>query len=259
MVIELDGHPVDHDALATLAFSNYGHFTTMRVSPARGVRGLHLHLSRLQDDSRVLFDHDLDLTAVRNIVRRVCSDTSVAVRVTVFAPDLDVSSPARNVQPHILVSTRPASSSVLPPLRLTCVAYEREFPTVKHVGLFAAVAHRRAAQRSGFDDVLFLDRRGNITEGSTWNIGFIDEDGAVVWPEGEYLLGVTMRLLQSTAESSTSHIDLALARRMRSAFVTNAVVGVRPVASINDVEYRVDSGVLASLQQAYESIPEEQL
>ena len=59
MVVGLDGRPVDHDALATLALSNYGHFTTMRVSPIGGVRGLDLHLSRLHSDSRVLFDHDL--------------------------------------------------------------------------------------------------------------------------------------------------------------------------------------------------------
>jgi branched-subunit amino acid aminotransferase/4-amino-4-deoxychorismate lyase len=258
MVIELDGHPVDGAALSTLALYNYGHFTSMHVS-SDGVRGLHLHLSRLQNDCRHLFDHDLDLHAVRDLVRHACRDGNVVVRVTVYAPDLDLGSPGRDVEPHVLVSTRAASSGELPPLRLGCVQYERELPTVKHVGLFSTIAHRRAVQRNGFDDVLFLDRDANITEGATWNIGFVNQDGATIWPEGQCLPGVTMRLLQGAGPFSRTHIDLSLARQMRSAFVTNAAVGVRPVASINDIEYTVDCDALVNLRRAYEGVPEERL
>ncbi|WP_246278328.1 aminotransferase class IV family protein [Phytohabitans rumicis] len=254
--MEFDGRAVTPDELARLALVNYGHFTTMRVDRGR-VRGLSLHLERLVRDCRALFDADLDPATVRRLVRRVRGDSPIMVRVTVFAPDLDLGRPARFVEPRLLVSTRPVQDHDLPPLRLQTSGYERDRPRVKHVGLFGAMEQRRKAQRNGFDDVLFVDRHGNVSEGATWNIGFIEGE-SVVWPAAEQLPGVTMALLKGLSQTAMVR-PIAEPASMSAAFVTNAAVGVRPVGQIDDTALASDAAIIGELQAAYLAIPGEEL
>ncbi len=83
---ELNGEPVEPAQLQNLALTNYGHFTSMRVDDGR-VRGLSLHMARLQRDCRTLFGTDLDPERVRELARRAAPATgSTTVRVTVFDP-----------------------------------------------------------------------------------------------------------------------------------------------------------------------------
>jgi branched-subunit amino acid aminotransferase/4-amino-4-deoxychorismate lyase len=260
--MEIDGQAVSAEETSSLALYNYGHFTSMLVKDRR-VRGLTLHLDRLVHDCQVLFGTQLYPARVRQLVRQAVGATNepLAVRVTVFAPHLELGHPGTAVQPSILVTTRPAASLDLPPLRVTAASYQRDLPTVKHVGLFATMYHRRIAQLHGHDDVLFVDAQSRISEGATWNIGFFDGD-RVVWPHGECLLGVTMRLLANvfalTGRASVSKtVRLSDLPSMQSAFVTNASVGVRPVRSIGEVRFAENSGIIEQLQKDYLAIPGE--
>src|SRR5919205_4398221 len=81
---ELDGLPADLDQIKSLALTNYGHFTSMRVEGLRA-RGLSLHLSRLVRDCRWLFDAEFDPERVRNLIRHAVAGVSgpFVVRVTV--------------------------------------------------------------------------------------------------------------------------------------------------------------------------------
>jgi len=119
---------------------------------------------------------------------------------------------------------------------------------------------RRRAQLDGFHDVVFLDDRGRISEGATWNIGFVEEY-RVVWPTADCLPGVTMQQLREEKPLEMVHaeIDLAAARNLRGAFATNAVIGVRPVVSIDDIAYAAGDPTVARLQAAYLAIPSERL
>lgn len=265
-LMELDGGPVEPaepESVTPLALYNYGHFTSMVVERG-GVRGLSLHLRRLVTDCRALFDVDLEEARVRALVRHACARPPVVARVTIFASDLDLSRPGRPLRPRVLVSTRPVPAGPpaagMPPLQLRTVHYQREVPTVKHVGLFGTVLQRRLAQLAGFDDALFVDRRGRVCEGPTWNMGFVDQHG-VVWPRAGCLEGVTMRLLRDGGRvvSRTLDIDLSTARQMRAAFATNAVMGVRPVVSIDDIGFAADHETIAALGHAYTTIEPERL
>lgn len=256
--MELDGRSVTPEELAALALYNYGHFTTMRVDGGR-VRGLSLHLRRLVDNCRTVFDADLDPDTVRRLVRRACGEGATMVRVTVFAPDLNLARPARAAEPHILVTTRPVHDGEPPPLRLRTARHERDEPGVKHVGLFAAIRLRRLAQRAGYDDVLFVDRHGNVSEGATWNVGFFDGE-RLVWPVAECLPGVTVALLRSLGRAETvREVDLAAAASMPVAFVANAAVGVRPVGQIDETAYEAAAGIVRELREAYLALPGEEL
>ncbi|MEW1653901.1 aminotransferase class IV family protein [Streptomyces sp. NPDC093707] len=250
---ELDGEPVEPAQLQSLALTNYGHFTTMRVDDGR-VRGLALHMDRLRRDCRMLFDADLDLERVRELARRaVPASGSAVVRVTVFDPHLDLGHPSTADDPHVLVTSRPAGALPLPPLRVRSTPYVREVPSVKSVGLFAGLHHRRQAQLGGFDDALFVDRDGVVSEGGTWNVGFFD-GARVIWPAADCLVGVTMELLKGAHGHETRPVRLTELPRMRAAFATNAAIGVRAIKAIDGIELPESHAIVDTLRKEYAEI-----
>lgn len=256
VMAELDGRPVTTDELQTLALTNYGSFTTLRVDDGR-VRGLSLHLDRLVRDTQLLFGAELDRERVRDFVRRVApASGSATIRVTVFDPATDLRRPDRAGDPRILVTRRAAGPLVLPPLSVRSAVYRRDLPGVKNVGLFGTLHHRRIAQTNGYDDALFVDADGVISEGATWNIGFYDGDH-VVWPEADVLPGVTMLLLQQVHEHRTARFALSDVSAMHAAFATNAAIGVRAVGRIDDTELPADHPVLDVLRKEYVDVPGE--
>ncbi|MER5465830.1 aminotransferase class IV family protein [Streptomyces sp. NPDC002668] len=256
---ELNGRPADPDALATLALTNYGHFTSMRVDDRR-VRGLSLHLDRLHRDCRAVFGADLDPEQVRAYVRQATKDQSGSfiVRVTVFDPAVELGHPAKADNPSVLVTMRPASALPSPPLRVKAVEYVRDAPAIKHLGLFGALHARRAAQLDGFDDALFVGPDGHVSEGGTWNAAFI-EDNRIVWPKGDVLPGVTMALLQEHGEYTTEPVTLANAKGMKAAFATNTSIGVRALSAIDDAPMATEHPELTKLRDTYLAIPGEPL
>lgn len=252
------------DQLKILGLTNYGHFTSMLVENGQ-VRGLGLHLERLSRDSRALFDVDLDTEWLRSCVRAQLAESPprTVARVTVFDPALDLGTIGRDARPHILVTSRAAAdpSDQLPPLRLQAAAFQRELPAVKHIGLFGSMYRRRTAQRDGFDDVLFLNPDGSISELATSNIGFV-RDGSVIWPRSQMLRGVTMALLwQALVEPIVSEsLTLNDLSGMDAAFSTNAAIGVRPVGAIDSVTWTSSAHpILEELGKLYAEIPAERV
>ncbi|MDB1086914.1 aminotransferase class IV family protein [Streptomyces sp. ACA25] len=254
--MELNGQPAGAESLKALALTNYGHFTSMRVDNQR-VRGLALHMERLERDCRTVFDARLDTDRVRQYVRRAISGQggSLVVRVSVFDPALDIGHPSSPATPHILVTTRPTGPMPLPPLRVRTIPYVRDLPGVKHLGLFGALHARRTAQLSGFDDALFVGPDDLVSEGGTWNVGFIDPGGALVWPEGAVLPGVTMALIQQHHAHTTAPVTAEAARGMRAAFVTSTSIGVRTISAIDDTALPTEHPILASMRDTYLSLP----
>ncbi len=257
--MELNGAPGTLDQIKALALTNYGHFTSMLVDGCR-VRGLSLHMQRLARDCRQLFDVDLDTDRVRYYIRHVLVDNtqSTVVRVTVYDPALDLGTIGLDADPHILVTTRSAPQGTLSPLRLQAASYRREIPTVKHIGLFGALQLRRAAQREGFGDVLFLNPDGTISEIATSNIGFV-WDGQIIWPRSECLAGITMTLLHRALDEPvvTKPLTLSDLAGMEAAFATNAATGIRPIASVDNTQWPDDHEVLRELSELYADIPSE--
>src|SRR4029079_1365751 len=97
--------------------------------------------------------------------------------------------------PDVVVSVGAPRRVETAPVRLKSFRYERVLPHVKHVGTFGLFHHRRLAQLDGFDDALFIDAGGAVSEASIWTIAFSDGDG-IVWPDAPALGGISMQLLQ---------------------------------------------------------------
>lgn len=257
--MELNGTPATIDQIKALALTNYGHFTSMLVEENR-VRGLSLHMQRLVRDCRHLFNVELDTDRVRDYVRKALAscDQPTVVRITIYDPSIGLGTVGEDADPQVLVTTRSASLGEPKPWRLQTVSYRREEPTVKHVGLFGPMKHRRTAQREGFDDVLFMNPDGTISEIATSNIGFV-RGGQVIWPRAEYLSGVTMKLIHQELDEPiiTEPLTVADLRDMDAAFATNAATGIRSVTSVDSAEWPADHKTLRELGELYADIPAE--
>ncbi|MFJ1752744.1 aminotransferase class IV [Kitasatospora sp. NPDC088134] len=252
---ELDGRPVTADQLQALALTNYGHFTTMVVEDGR-VRGLGLHLERLERDCAALFGVRPDRDRIWEFARRRAPAAgAAAVRVTLFDPAIDLGSIGGRAEPRVLVTSRPVAAGAPGPLRVRTARFERELPEVKSVALFGALRQRRLAQQAGYDDALFVDGTGAVTEGGTWNVGFL-RGGEVLWPRGAYLAGTAMALLRAAVGGAEERVGPELAG-VDGVFATNAAVGVRPVVAVDGREFAVDGA--ARLRAAYLAVPGEPL
>jgi branched-subunit amino acid aminotransferase/4-amino-4-deoxychorismate lyase len=257
----LDGRPVSSDDLLTLALTNYGHFTSMRVEDDHRIRGLSLHMERLVRDCKIVWGTDLDTARVRNHVKQALDghDGPCVVRVTVFDPAVNLGHPADADQPRALVTIRHIGAMPLSSLRTQSVRYERDLPDIKHTGLFGSLHARRVAQLNGFDDVLFVGADSRVSEGTTWNVGFIRDDGVVMWPKAAVLPGVTMALLQRHADHQVDTVTLGQAKGMQAAFATNTSIGVCPLSCIDDTPMAIEHPLLRRLRKTYLSIPAEAL
>ena len=116
------------------------------------------------------------------------------------------------------------------------IAEERTDPTDKWLyhkttqRMLYSLAHKEAAQ-AGYDDVLFLNQRGEVTEGAISNI-FIEKDGRLFTPPVEcgLLAGVYRRhLLETRQDAEERVLTLDDLRRAETIYLTNAVRGLRKV------------------------------
>ncbi len=113
--VEIDGRIPSVQRLRAVALASYGHFTAMQVRNHR-VRGLDLHLERLDRANREVFDADLDGDRVRDHVRHALGENTpdASVRVYVQLPDGDQA-------PSVTVIVRSAAEVSGTALRLQSV------------------------------------------------------------------------------------------------------------------------------------------
>lgn len=244
--LEVNGRAAVAEELWGPALVNYGHLTVMQVRGGR-VRGLRLHLARLDAANEELFGAGLDGDRVRAAIRHALRDIEDAsVRVTVFWPKAaDAAS--------IMVAVRAPAEMPDTPQRLRSVRYQRPLAHIKHVGTFGQLHYGRVAVRSGFDDALLTGPDGVISEGAITNIGFFDGQG-IIWPDAPALHGVTMQLIESSGPPSRrGPVRLSGLPSFAGAFITNSS-GVAPVGRVDDMPIPVDTELMKTVTHAYESV-----
>lgn len=228
------------------------------------VRGLRLHMERLDRDSRTLFGEGIEPERIREYVRHAVTTAQkpIVVRVTAFCRNFDLAHPTQAGQPDILVTTRPVPVTPLPPVSLEPMFYQRELPEVKTTNVNGSLHRRRLAQTDGFDDSLFINEANEIAEGPTWSIGFMQTDH-VILPDALSLPSVSIALLKEALQAEGMPVQVRAVRlqevsRMDMAFTINAVSGIRPVAAIGQHAFS-ENAKLNVLQELYEKVPYEQL
>ena len=111
--LSINGEPARIDDLRVPIATNYGHFTSMRIE--RGcVRGLDLHLHRLDASTRLLFDHPLDVDAVRRWLRDAVAgdESALSARIAAVTTVLVLDSHRHSTPP---VATAPRWSGSVDP------------------------------------------------------------------------------------------------------------------------------------------------
>ena len=254
-VMWLDGHFVSAGSHDLIRAQSYGAYTSFRVEEG-AVRGLDLHLSRLSAWAVALFGEDIDRAAVlQGVVCALSGQDEAWVKLSLFSDQITPRTPEAVVRPRVLISVAPAPAPLASGQRCLGIVHERYRPEIKHVATFDLIHARREARLQGYDDVVLINRQGQITEGGTWNIGFV-EAGAIVWPQGPMLDGVAQILIKRALaelgiEQRHEVIDHRGLRAMEAAFLCNSATPCAAIASINEIQFSDSPKLITKLAEAW--------
>lgn len=252
--LQIDGRPATQDDLAHQALVNYGAFTSFRVEGG-GVRGLDGHLARLEAEAVELFGEAVGEAWLRELMRSALAGRADAwLRVSLFAPEISNREPHWVGRPRVMVGVFDSPPPLAGGVRVQSQVYEREAPHLKHVAAFGLLRARRAARQAGFDDALFVDRDGRISEGTLWNIGFIEGE-VVVWPQARMLAGKGQALIRAGLDQMgvtqrCEEVRLSDLGRFDGAFLCNSAT---PAAQIASIDGHVFAGAAPMVERAAEA------
>ena len=192
---------------------------TLRFEPGVGYPFLAEHLERLGNSARALgFAFDAD--AFRRCLATVTSTTPQRVRVTLGAPgDLQIE--------H--ADLAPGAPGAAPTVVLSPHATTSDDPLLHHKTTARALYDRELARvmAAGHFDALFINERGELTEGARSNL-FVERDGTLLTPPtaAGLLDGVLRRRLLREGrarEATLRPVDLATADAL---YVGNGLRGL---------------------------------
>lgn len=255
----IDGLVPTDDDLRYLAVVNYGAYTSFRVEQG-GARGLDLHLARLIANGVELFGHAPDEAELRQQIRAALGHRGEAwLRISLFSPDIWARRPSDRVRPKVMTTVSPAPGPLATRVRLQVQTYVRDAAHIKHTAAFPLIRARRLALDAGFDDALFADADGVISEGSLWNIGFLSGD-AIVWPEAPMLSGVAQALIsrglgEMGRVQRSQSVRLADLSAFDGAFLCNSATPACPILAIGDHAFATSNDHIRRIGAAWASNP----
>jgi branched-subunit amino acid aminotransferase/4-amino-4-deoxychorismate lyase len=250
----IDGAPATFEDLTHPALVTYGAYTSFAVRDG-AVRGLDLHLARLETAAVELFGEAVGEEALRAFMRAALGDRATAfLRVSLFSPNIGHRHPSFVGRPRVMVGV----FDMPPPLdggrRVLPVQHRRETPHLKHASTMGLIRARREADGAGFDDALLVDGE-LILEGSIWNLGLV-RGSEVTWPEGPRLAGVTERLIDAGLAgqgltSRRTEVRLDDLDGYNIAFLCNAATPAASITRIGDRSFAADDAMIARLEAAW--------
>lgn len=257
--ILVEGAPATEAELACLALVNYGAYTSFRVEEG-GVRGLDLHLARLEASAIDLFGESPGEARLRELMRHAVADRDDCwLRVSLFSPEIRPRDAGWHGCPRVMTAVFPPPPPLGEALRVLPVTYGREAAHLKHTAGFGLMRARRTAAAAGFDDALFVGEQGQIAEGTLWNIGFIRGE-TVVWPQAPMLAGVAQALIGRGLESVGLNVVSEPMRLLdlggfEAAFLCNSATPACAITAIGTETFAGADAMIARLQQAWRSNP----
>lgn len=113
------------------------------------------------------------------------------------------------------------------------------FTAIKSLNYGDNILEKRRAHREGFDEPVFLNGKGYLTEGATTNL-FGVLDGQLITPADScgLLPGTVRRYLLEQYPVREMQITPGLLKKCQEVFVTNALLGIMPVTQFEDHFYK---------------------
>ncbi|MEW5763307.1 MAG: aminotransferase class IV [Bacillota bacterium] len=221
----------------------YGAFETMRAYRGRVFR-LAQHLERLNRTCAALgIPFTADAARLKPTIGALLARNGLAdarVRLTVTAGPEEERLP---YNPTILLAAFPLRDSTAVPawrayLWQGAVSSQDPLRAHKTTSYLEKVLARREAERNGFDEALFVNEKGNVTEGAATNIFCVRAGRLLTPPTAEGLLpGITRAVVAELAErTGIPFLEQPLTPgdivRSDEAFLSNSVVEIVPLVAV---------------------------
>lgn len=225
-----------------------GLFETLRIYGGVPFR-LHAHWKRLCEAATVLrislplTYEDMD-TAVQQVLT-ANARTEGAMRITITRGSghagLD---PHPEATPTVLITTAPRRSTLNVPCRLVTVSVRRDetsaLSRIKSLNYLPNILARFEVKDKNADEGLLLNTQGTVTEGTVSNIFWIK--GQILFTPSVdcgVLPGITRAAVMEVAEETgllvaEGAFDPAAPRNADAVFLTNALIEIAPVRSLDD-------------------------
>lgn len=233
----------------TLLFGE-GLFETFRVYAGRKLAFVEDHMDRMADGCRFFalpFSREKGVDALESALAEIPDNTEARLRLNLISyGDQDVEETAFRTTWEPLQEMKALQSSGV---KLALAPFQRfsrsplvRFKTTSYLENISAF---RWARREGFFDAIFINERGEITEGCITNIFFLSKGDIFTPPTDAGLLpGITRKQIievarvlgLSVAESTITPADL---NQFDGAFVTNSVIEILPVCTVSDADYKI--------------------
>ncbi|WP_260260199.1 aminotransferase class IV family protein [Vibrio intestinalis] len=192
----LNGQSIPSSEITNLVFAGFAHFTALQVRN-KMIKGLDLHLDRLRKASIELYGMALPDALVESYITSAVESGArdQSLTVTIYSPKGEFTADSMDIEPKVLIRSTPAENGPTGPLRLATINHERPLAEIKHVGEIGKTYYLHQAVRQGFDDAVFMNSNGYLSEGTIWNLAFWDGE-TVIWPKARILKGTMMAMVQ---------------------------------------------------------------
>ena len=245
-----------------------GLFETMRVRSGQVLR-LESHLARLRRGAAVIglslswTDTELEEAITQTLFANELQDAFVRLTVSRGVPSVRGLLPDSNASPTLVIQCGefdgyPAALYERGMRVVTSSVRRSEFSplaNVKSLNYLDQILARQEAAAKGADDALMLNTAGNVACASAANIFFVKDDTLITPRLSDGALPGTMRayVLDELAQQHglvviERSISLTEIDEMDEAFLTNALMGLMPLVSVND--RAINAGVAGKLTLA---------
>ncbi len=133
----------------------------------------------------------------------------------------------------------------------------RPNPNAKILNTEARIKANKTIEEGDFYEVLLVDDKGYVTEGSKSNIFFIKNNKIITPPERDVLNGITrINVLKICKKNNIDIIEEKIGysdiKKMDSAFLTGTSLNILPIRLIEDTKLNTENNILTRLSKLYE-------
>ncbi|THB70446.1 MAG: aminodeoxychorismate lyase [Gammaproteobacteria bacterium] len=227
-----------------------GLFETVAVKDSQP-KLLEMHFQRLKDSATRLSIQGFDTEAIAKDIDLIVSKSGLhnaVVRITVTRGSGDRGYASLSAEANVVISISPfpeyihdkRSSGITAVFSSVLLDKESYLAGVKHLNRLTQVLVANEAAKKGVDEALVLSEDGQVVEGGKSNVFFVFENQIKTPRLDEYgVAGIMRRRVIDVApvagyEVVEANINLDDLLDVKEVFVTNSIIGIWPVYTLNE-------------------------